>query len=141
MERVKMMEKDHENTHGESNRLVCELLQAGMRKLREENKNYLIEERCKVLLTMQGINVRLVSAERSQENPSVVRRRNGKYSIGIPVDAHTREYAKAVYVVCREKIEPGFLKAYIKNSEILTEFPHRFEIKNIEDMFEKMIIQ
>lgn len=99
-----------------------------------------IDEMCESVLFEKGINVRFVPLEGEEdleEFPSIVRSSVGKYSVGIPVMKFLkmRYYAKAVYVMVKEKESPGFFDLYLKNRDILTYKPYCFDILQIEYMF------
>lgn len=128
------MEKNHWDARDEKELPVYRQLQEVM----ERKKTDFIEKMCESSLLSEGINVRFLPSEVDEDYPFVVRSLNGNYSVGIPVGrfCKTHYYAKAVYVICKENMSPGFLKEYIGKNEILDEKPHILEILKIEYMFE-----
>lgn len=92
------------------------------------------EDACEFYLADIGIKSRIWPAEPEISYPSIVKSYDGKYSSGISQKDSNVIYHCAVvlFVICTEKIIPGFLKEYFHTPEIVDMEPYCEEILRIQ---------
>lgn len=92
------------------------------------------EDACEFYLAGIGIKSRICPAEPEISHPSIVKSCDGKYSSGISQKDSNVIYHCAVvlFVICTEKLIPGFLKEYFHAPDIVDREPYREEILRIQ---------
>ena len=104
----------------------------------ERKKDGGVKEICMDFLVSEGKNVRFLPMERMEWHPSIVRKSPEEYSVGISLEhvCSVRCYAAAIFILCREKEQPGFLEKYIKKNNVIDEFPYRCVISGIQSVLD-----
>lgn len=92
------------------------------------------EDACEFYLAGIGIKSRILPVEPEILHPSIVKSCDGKYSSGISqMDSNIIYHCAVVlFVICIEKVIPGFLKEYYFTPEIVDKEPYCEEILRIQ---------